>query len=392
MRGEPVTKYAHVQGLVEPGFGKVAEAFERNFTEHGELGAGFALYAGGRQVVDIWGGVADRASGRAWDADTLQLVFSTTKGATAICVAKLVDDGRLSYDDKVAMHWPEFAAEGKEGITVGELLSHQAGLIAYDRPLTFDEVMAVTPVVEALAAQRPLWQPGTAHGYHALTYGWLAGEVVRRVDGRTLGRFFADEIAGPLGLEFWIGLPEQEEPRVTTLELAPPPTDPAEIELLRRMYARGANAYRALSLDGVIRMMPENHFNTRALHASEMPGANGITTARSLARMYAACVGEVDGVRLLSAETVAAARAERVQADDLTLLRNTRFGAGFWLHEGRTSMIQEGSFGHPGAGGSLGYANPELGIGYGYVMNQMAGGLTGDPRTITLNEAVLASL
>ena len=387
-----MTKYAHVQGFVEPGFGKVAEAFERNFAEHGELGAGFALYADGRQVVDIWGGVADKASGRAWDIDTLQLVFSTTKGATAICVAKLVGEGRLSYDDKVAQHWPEFADEGKEGITVGELLSHQAGLIAYDRELTFDDVMAVTPVVEALAAQRPLWEPGTAHGYHALTYGWLAGEVVRRVDGRSLGRYFAEEVAAPLGLEFWIGLPESEEHRVTTLEIAPPPTDPAEIELMQRMYARGANAYRALSLDGTIRMMPENHFNTRALHATEMPGANGITNARSLARMYAACIGEVEGVRLLADETVDAARAERVRGDDQTLLRTTRFGAGFWLHEARTPMIQDGSFGHPGAGGSLGYANPELGIGYGYVMNQMTGGLTGDPRTVALNDAVLASL
>lgn len=387
-----MTKYAHVQGFVEPGFGKVAEAFERNFAERGELGAGFALYAGGRQVVDIWGGIADKASGRAWDIDTLQLVFSTTKGATAICLAKLVGEGRLSYDDKVAQHWPEFAAEGKEGITLGELLSHQAGLIAYDRTLSFDDVMAVAPVVDALAAQRPLWEPGTAHGYHALTYGWLAGEVVRRVDGRSLGRYFAEEIAAPLGLEFWIGLPESEEPRVSTLELAPPPTDPTEIERLQRMYARGANAYRALSLDGVIRMMPENHFNTRAVHATEMPGANGITTARSLARLYAACIGDVDGVRVLPDEAVAAARAERVHGDDLTLLKNTRFGAGFWLHEAGTPMIQDGSFGHPGAGGSLGYANPELGIGYGYVMNQMAGGLTGDPRTIALNDAVLACL
>lgn len=387
-----MTKFAHVQGFVEPGFGKVAEAFERNFAEHGELGAGFALYADGRRVVDIWGGVADKASGRAWDIDTLQLVFSTTKGASAVCVAKLVDDGRLSYDDKVATHWPEFAAAGKEGITVGELLSHQAGLIAVDRTLTFDDVMAVSPIVEALGAQTPLWEPGSAHGYHALTYGWLAGEVVRRVDGRSIGQFFADEVAGPLGLDFWIGLPESEEARVTTLELAPPPTDPEEIARLKLMYARGANAFRALSLDGVIRMMPENHFNTRALHATEMPGANGITTAGSLARMYAATVGEVDGVRLLSTETVDAARTERVHGDDLTLLKNTRFGAGFWLHEPGTPMIQDGSFGHPGAGGSLGYANPELGIGYGYVMNQMAGGLTGDPRTIALNDAVLASL
>jgi CubicO group peptidase (beta-lactamase class C family) len=387
-----MTKYAHVQGLVEPGFGPVAEAFERNFTERGELGAAFALYAGGRLQVDVWGGVADRASGRPWEQDTLQLVFSTTKGATALCIAKLIGDGRLDYDDKVATHWPEFAAEGKEGITVGALLSHQAGLIAPDRKLTFDEIMAVTPVVDALAAQRPLWEPGTAHGYHALTYGWLAGELLRRIDGRSIGRYFADEVAAPLGLEFWIGLPESEEPRVSMLELGPAPTDPDELALLAQMYARGAYGYRALSLDGVIRMMPENHFNTRAVHATEMPGANGITTARSLARMYAACVGDVDGVRVLPAEMVDTARAERVNGPDLTLLKSTRFGAGFWLHEPSTPMIRDGSFGHPGAGGSLGYANPELGIGYGYVMNLMGGGLTGDPRANALNDAVAACL
>jgi CubicO group peptidase (beta-lactamase class C family) len=390
MGRESMTKYAHVQGFVEPGFGAVAEAFERNFAERDEIGAAFGLYVDGKCVVDIWGGIADRASGRPWDQDTLQLVFSTTKGATAMCVAKLVSEGRLSYDDKVATHWPEFAAEGKDAITLGQLLSHQAGLIAVDRKLTFEDVMAVTPIVEALAAQRPLWEPGTAHGYHALTYGWLAGEVVRRVDGRTLGTYFADEIAGPLGLEFWIGLPESEEARVSTLELAPPPSDPDELAHLQRLYAPGAHGYRSLSLDGVIRTMPENHFNTRALHASEMPGANGITTARSLARLYAACIGDVDGVRVLPDSTVEAARAERVHGDDLTLLKSTRFGAGFWLHEPGTPMIQEGSFGHPGAGGSLGYANPELGIGYGYVMNQMASGLTGDPRTIALNDAVRA--
>lgn len=387
-----MTKYAHVQGLVEPGFGAVAEAFERNFAEYGELGAAFALYVEGRCVVDIWGGVADKASGRPWEENTLQLVFSTTKGAAAMCVAKLVADGRLSYDDTVATHWPEFAAEGKEGITVGQLLSHQAGLIATDRALTFEEIMAVTPMVEALAAQRPLWAPGTAHGYHALTYGWLAGELVRRVDGRTIGRYFADEFAAPLGLEFWIGLPESEEPRVSTIEIATPPTDPVLLEHFAKLYAHDAYGYRALTLDGAIRTMPDNHFNTRALHATEMPGANGITTARSLARLYAACTGPVDGVRVLPAEAVDAMRTERVHGDDLTLLRPTRFGAGVWLHEPGTPMIQEGSFGHPGAGGSLGYANPELGIGYGYVMNQMRNELAGDARTIALNDAVRACL
>ena len=387
-----MSKYPSVLGFVEPGFGAVADAFERNFAEHGELGAAFSLYADGRRVVDIWGGTADKASGRPWDNDTLQLVFSATKGAAAICIAKLVSDGRLGYDDRVAMHWPEFAAEGKQGVTVGELLSHQAGLLAVDRKLTFNEVMAVTPLVEALGAQRPFWEPGTAHGYHALTFGWLTGEVVRRVDGRSIGRYFAEEIALPLGLEFWIGLPESEESRVSTIELAPPPTDPAEIAHMRRLFTRGANGYRAFSLDGVIRTMPENHFNTRALHATEMPGANGITNARSLARLYAACIGEVDGVRLLPASTVDAARAERVHGEDLTTLRDSRFGVGFALHEPLVPMIHQGSFGHPGAGGSLGFANSELGIGYGYVMNQMGGGPNGDPRTASLNEAVRSCL
>lgn len=387
-----MTKYAHVQGCVQPGFGAVAEAFERNFSDHNELGAGFALYVGGEQVVDIWGGVADRANGRAWDDTTLQLVFSTTKGAGAICVARLVEAGSLSYDDLVEQHWPSLVAAQGTGLTVGQLLSHQAGLISVDRRLSFEDVCAVEPVVRALEVQTPFWTPGTAHGYHALTYGWLAGELVRRVDGRSIGRFFAEEVVAPLGLDFWIGLPAREEARVSTLEIAPPFTDPDEIAMMEQVMARGSSGYRALSLDGSIRMAPVNHFNTRELHATEMPGANGITNARSLARMYAATIGTVDGVRLIDADTLELARAERSSGPDLTLIKPTRFGAGFWLHDHSTPMIQDGSFGHPGAGGSLGYANPELGIGYGYVMNQMGGGLAGDPRTINLNQAVVASL
>ncbi len=387
-----MTKYAHVRGFVQPGFGAVAEAFERNFTDHHELGAGFSLYADGEAVVDIWGGIADRASGQPWDDSTLQLVFSCTKGATAICIAQLVERGALSYDDLVEQHWPTLTAAQGTRLTVGQLLSHQAGLIAFDRQLTFEDVCAVAPVVEALEVQTPIWTPGTDHGYHALTYGWLAGELLRRIDGRTIGTFFADEVAEPLGLEFWIGLPEAEESRVATLQLAPAPTDPAEIAMTKQSMARGTNGYRAVSLDGTIRMTPVNHFNTRELHATEMAAANGITNARSLARMYAATFGEIDGFRLFGDDTLAQVRAERASGPDLTLIKPTRFGAGFWLHNVSTPMLQDGSFGHPGAGGSLGYANPELGIGYGYVMNQMGGGLTGDPRTIGLNNAVRAAL
>jgi len=381
-----------IQGHADDGFGKVADVFAENFESRDELGAGFCLYVDGVERVHLWGGVADQRSGAPWTDDTLQLVFSTTKGATAICIARLVERGDLSYDDPVAKHWPEFAAAGKGEITVGQLMSHQAGLIAVDADLGFDEIMAVTPVVESLQEQTPLWEPGTAHGYHAITYGWLAGELLARVDGRRIGQFFAEEVAEPLGLDFWIGLPPSEEHRVSRLEVAPPPADPAEMEQMLQVLGQGTYGYRALTIDGKISMAGDNHFNSPALHATEMPAANGITNARSVARMYAATIGEVDGVRVLGPDVMNAARTQRVQGPDLTLIQPTQFGAGFWLHGEAAPMIQDGSFGHPGAGGSLGYANPELGIGYGYVMNQMGGGLTGDPRTIALNDAVLASL
>ncbi len=381
-----------VHGEVADGFGAVADAFAANFAHHGELGAAFSLYVDGRRRVDLWAGTADKRTATPWTADTLQLVFSTTKGATAICIAMLVEQGKLSYDDTVAQHWPEFAAADKGGITVGQMMSHQAGLIAVDAPVDFDQIMAVTPVVEALQDQTPSWEPGTAHGYHAITYGWLAGELLARVDGRRIGRFLADEIAGPLGLEFWIGLPESEESRVARLEVAPPPTDPEAFALMMQVLGPGTNGFRALTLDGTILMVGDNHFNTRAVHATEMPGANGITNARSIARMYAATIGDVDGIRLIGNDTMNLARTERVNGPDLTLVLPTRFGAGFWLHNEAAPMIQDGSFGHPGAGGSLGYANPELGVAYGYVMNQMGGGISGDPRTIALNDAVLSCL
>lgn len=381
----------HANGFADEGFGAVVDAFEANFTERGELGAAFSLYVDGKCAVDLHGGVADKASGRPWTDDTLQLVFSTTKGIASTCIAKLVDEGKLRYDQPVSDIWPELRA-AKDGLRVDELLSHQGGLIAYDTPLTFDQVMDIAQVVAALEAQEPLWTPGEAHGYHAITFGYLAGELVRRVDGRSLGRYLADEIAGPLDLEFYVGLPESEEPRVSTLELAPPPSDPDELKMMAAVLGPGTNGYRALSLDGVIRMAPENHFNSRALHATEMPAANGITNARSLAKLYAATCGEVDGVRLFGADTLDAARTERVNGPDKSLIKDSRFGAGFWLHDAGTPMIQDGSYGHPGAGGSLGFANPELGIGYGYVMNQMGGGLTGDPRANALNDAVRASL
>ena len=383
-----------INGTVAQGFEKVADVFRSNFDEFPELGAGFALYADGEAKVDITAGVADAASGSSWDDRTLQLVFSTTKGAAAICVARLVDAGMLSYDDTVASHWPEFAAAGKENVTVRQMMSHQAGLPYVDQALSLDDLLAVGPVVEALAAQPPVWEPGTKHGYHALTYGWLAGELVRRVDGRTLGTYFADEVAAPLGLDFWIGLPESEEARVSMLAAAPPPSDPAQLVMMMQMMGPGTIGFKALTMNGSLLALgaARNPFNTREVHATEMPAANGITNASSLAKMYAATVSDVDGVRLLSPEVMRAASAQAVGGPDAVLDVETRFGMGFMLDNETVPLLGPNAFGHAGAGGSLGQADPDSGVGYGYVMNQMLGGIAGDPRTVRLNDAVRACL
>ncbi len=379
-----------IRGKVDPGFGPVADAFRRNFDEFDEVGAGFCLYADGRAVVNITGGVVDRSTGAPYDGSTLQLIFSTTKGAAALCAAMLHEDGRLDYDATMASYWPEFGAAGKADIPVAWVMSHKSGLASVDNPPSLEDVLAITPIVEALAAQKPLWEPGTAHGYHALTYGWLVGELVRRISGKRIGEFLAERIARPLGLDFWIGLPESEESRVAPLLSAPAPADPTEIELMLSVMGPGTMGGRAISLDGVFGLTPDgNVFNSREVHASEIPAANGITNAWSLARMYAASIGEVDGVRLINDDTRELTTTPVTTGPDKSLVIETKFGMGFMLADGILPFTGPRAFGHAGAGGSIGFADPELGIGYGYVMNQMSGSLVGDPRTMGLTAAVL---
>jgi CubicO group peptidase (beta-lactamase class C family) len=382
-----------IHGLVTPGYEAIRDAFASNFAHHGEVGAAFSLYVGGAPVVDIWGGQAGES---AWQEDTLELVFSTTKGASAICANLLAQRGQLDFDAPVTTYWPEFAAAGKGEVPVRWLLCHKVGLPTIDAKLTFEEVLAVTPVVEALAAQAPFWEPGTKHGYHAVTYGWLVGEVVRRITGQSIGQFFASEIAAPLGLDFWIGLPESEEHRVAPLRPAPVPDDPEMRALMESVMGGDALIGRALTLNGALAGSGEADmgglFNRRDIHATEMPAANGITTARSLARLYAACVGPVDGVQILTADTVAAASKEQSFGPDEVLMVESRFGTGFMLNGTLTPMLSETSFGHAGAGGSLGFGDADAGIGFGYVMCQMGDALTGDPRATNLVEATRACL
>ena len=379
-----------VHGHTAPRFAAVRDAFVRNFAAQGEVGAACCVYHHGEPVVDIHAGLADRASARPWRADTLQLVFSATKGVTAACVLLLVERGAIDLDAPVARYWPEFAASGKEHIPVRWLLSHRSGLAAIEGTFTLDEALSWQPVVQALAAQAPLWEPGTKHGYHLRSYGWLLGELVRRVTGRSLGRFFAEEIAAPLGIEFWIGLPAAEEARVSTL--IPPEPAPAEMQaLLDRLFAPDTIAGRAFT-------GPSNLFhydemwNRRALHAPELPSSNGIGTARALARLYASLVGAVDGVRTLRPDTVEAACAVQSDGPDAVLFLPTRFGLGFMLPPALAPSAGPAAFGHPGAGGSLAFADRTHGLGFGYVMNRMTLATAGDARADALVAAVYRAL
>jgi len=400
-----------IDGWTAPGFEGVRDAFAANFAQDKEVGAAFAAYHRGRIVADLWGGVADAATRAPWVEDTMVVVYSSTKGATATCAHMLVDAGRLDLDAPVADCWPEFAQNGKEAITTADLLSHQAGLAWVDDELTLEQVLAVDPLLDALARQAPLWEPRSAHGYHAVTYGTLVGEVVRRIDGRSLGTYFADEVAKPLGLDFFIGLPEEHESRVATLvgnlgglggddgALGGPAMDPdtrAALEALvgpTSMLGRALGINGALSRTGDIPVPAGNVFNSRAVHAAEMPAANGVTDARSLARMYAGCIGEVDGVRLLTEARMRDAATQRTVGPNIVLLNlDLQFGLGYFV---RSSLINVGgpaSFGHAGAGGSLGWADPDAELAFGYVMNRMDLGLAGDDRSYSLINACYAAL
>ena len=390
-----------VSGTVAPGFEGVREAFARSFVEHGEVGAAFSLVHEGHTVVDLWAGVADAATGAPYGEDTLQLVFSTTKGATAICANLLAQRGELDVDAPVAEYWPEFAAAGKGEIPVRWLLCHKAGLPYIEAPLDLDQLLAWDPAVEALAAMTPIWEPGAAHGYHAVTYGFLVGEVIRRVSGRSPGTFFADEVAGPLGLEFWIGLPDEQQARVAPLtnrgigEAADDESAGDLIARLEEFLGPGSLLAKALSATSNQALAGDGVFNRPEVRAAELPAANGVTNARSLARMYAAVIGPVEGVApapILTPDQVAAATVTQTSGADQVLFFDTTFGLGFMTASPFSPYGGPKAFGHAGAGGSVGFADPEAGLGFGYVMNRMMTNLSGDPRSTGLVRAAYEAL
>lgn len=385
-----------IRGDVDEGYGPVADAFRRNFAERGEIGAACAVYRDGRKVVDLWGGYRDGETRAEWREDTIVVMFSTTKGVAALALALAHSRGLLDHDQPVAAYWPEFAWRGKADITIRQLLSHQAGLPVLDVPLTIDDLADPDRLAAALALQAPCWAPGTRQGYHGLTLGWYESELLRRVDPRrrSVGRFFAEEIAGPLCLDFRIGL-----------------RDDADLD--RRATIHGRSALRMLLHAGevprrlVLGMLNPRSLTNRAFSnprdlavdvnfnrpdvlAVEIPAGNGIGTPRSVAAAYGAVVTGGLGLRRDTLEAlVRPAAAPSGGTTDLVLRVPTSYSLGYLkpTPELPFGSAAGGAFGAPGNGGSFGFADPETRVGYCYAPNRLGYGLI-DPRDAALRDAL----
>ncbi|HEX8648753.1 MAG TPA: serine hydrolase domain-containing protein [Thermoleophilaceae bacterium] len=386
-----------IGGSVARGFESVRRAFERNLTSGRELGAACAAYVDGEKVVDLWGGVRDARSGARWDEDTLVLVYSTSKGLAAITLAMLHSRGLLDYDECVATYWPEFAQNGKEHVTVRQLLAHEAGLPVTDERLDPELIADFDRLAEVIARQRPLWPPGERHGYHGISLGWYEGELVRRIDPehRTLGRFFAEEIARPLGLEVYFGVPEDvPKRRIARIERAAIRSLPGLRDLPPRMALAMANprsvSYRTFANP---RLRTPASLDSRRFRHLEFPAGGALGTARSIARAYAALAGpepELGIAEGTMAELTAPPRPPARGWHDEVLKVDTAFSLGFARPLGEFDFgFSQRAFGHPGAGGSFAFADPDNRVSFAYVMNRMGFHIANDPREKALRDALL---
>ncbi len=390
---------ASIEGRCDERFAEVAREFARNFAERGEIGASLCVIAGGEKVVDLWGGIADPARGTPWQRDTLSIVFSCTKGAVALCAHVLASQGRLDLDAPIRELWPEFARDEKQDATVRMALDHSLGLPVFKTLLEAGGCTRWDYMIEKLEAEPPFWKPGTRHGYHMLNFGWTVGELVRRASGRSLGAFFRETIAEPLGLDFWIGLPEAHEPRVAPITLQAPAPGSELGEFTRTLLSQ-PQSLQALALLNTGGFDP----NSRACHAAQIGGAGGITNARGLAGMYAPLAndGETAGVRLVDRKTLARmAQVSSASHEDATLLVPTRFALGFMKSmdnrrrprgDRDSAILGAAAFGHCGLGGSLGFADPEAGLAFGYTMNNAGLGVLLNPRGQSLVDAAYRCL
>ncbi len=373
---------SQTSGVCTPRFAPVREVFDRHFADGLELGARFALAIDGEIVIDLMGGWADRAASRPFGPDTLTTLFSTTKAVAALMIARLVGQGRLAYDTPVAEIWPDFAQAGKGELTVEQVLSHQAGLCGLEAPWTPPEWFDWEATCARLAAMTPLWPPASASGYHPVTFGYLAGEIFRRVDGRTLGTALREDIAEPLSLDLWIGLPDAEHARCAEMRRPPAMPDLGEITIPKRLaFLSPWSSPGGVPVD--------------VYRRAEIPSANGHATAPALARLMAilACDGLVDGERFLPPGLVAGAGRQRISGPDLVLPYEISWGAGFIRNHGLGLYGPgEQTFGHSGWGGSCAFADPERGLSGAYVMNRQSAELIADRRSRALITVVYEAL
>ncbi|MBK8937467.1 MAG: beta-lactamase family protein [Polyangiaceae bacterium] len=377
-----------VTGTCDPRFRRVREVFEDSHARGEELGSAVSVVVGGARVVDLSGGFSDRHKTRPWNPATLVNLFSVTKALSSACLHRLVDQGRLDLDAPLCRMWPEIAQAGKEGLTAAHVLSHRGGLPALSEPLAPEAFYDWAAMTSALAAQAPWWEPGTRHGYHPLTFGWLVGEIVRRVAGVSLGAYLRETITGPLGLDLHVGLAEVDDVRCADLTNAPRP--PGGVTLLDRVMAEPTSMAAKAFTNPITPVLPRAQ-SSRAWRGAEIPSANGHGTAAALASFFAALL--VGGERaVLSRESLERARVEQSSGPDPILYVDTRFGLGFMLPQPHHPFAKDGAFGHTGAGGALGFAHPEAELGFGYVMNRCGTSALGDPRAQALSDAVYASL
>jgi CubicO group peptidase (beta-lactamase class C family) len=395
--GEPAVN--EVEGHCDARFNSVKDAFAQNFRLHGEVGASVAAMIDGRMVVDLWAGDADGARTRPWERDTIVNVYSTTKGMVAVCAHRLVEQGRLDVDAPVARYWPEFAQAGKELLPVRYLLCHKAGLPAIRERLPLGTLYNWDAMAAALAAESPWWEPGTKHGYHAVTFGFLVGEVIRRVSGKSVGAYFRDEIATPLGLDFHIGLAAEHDARTAEMLSAPPPEPGSEQHRVLSEVFGNPESLTVKALTNPPDLVIPGAVNTRQWRAAEIPASNGHGNARALARFYGALArgGTLDNVHVLKEETIEAAIVEQASGIDEVLRVPSRFGLGLALTRPNLRFgYGPRGFGHTGMGGSIGFADPDAKIGFGYAMNQMITTIGGtsdeDPRWPPLFDALYGCL
>ncbi|MGQ0616564.1 MAG: serine hydrolase domain-containing protein [Acidimicrobiia bacterium] len=381
-----------MEGYADSRFSTVEDVFAAGFDDGTEAGAALAVMVEGHMVVDLWGGVTDAGGARPWQRDTIVNTFSVTKGFVAAAAHLLVERGQLDVEAPVMSRWPEFAAAGKEAVTVGQLLDHSAGLAAVGPPLPTGALYDWDAMTAALAAQEPWWEPGADHGYHAVTYGFLVGELIRRVGGRSVGAFLREEVCGPLGSDFWVGVQEADDGRVAYC----PPIRPGPGENVNFFAGADPESVAVKAFTNPPDLLEPDATNTARWRRAEVPAANGHGNGRALARFYGALAagGILDGVRVLGPGTIDHAIEERVAGVDAVLGMPDRFALGFMLpSEMRRFGRGPRTFGHPGAGGALGFADPDGALGFGYTPSQTyLSGLGGDHRWPALIEAVYSCL